>query len=77
MRTDTFTFKKTVKRTKTFRGLSVDLTVAEAKWLLDIIDYGTDEPIEVDAGTDPEGEFLSGLSIALQDFIDAGDGESP
>ncbi len=37
MRTKEFTFKKTTKKVETFKGLSVDLTVADAAALLKVL----------------------------------------
>ena len=46
MRCKPFTFKKTTKRVNVFRGLSVDLTVADAKSILNVMKTWTyeDEP---------------------------------
>ncbi len=37
MRSSEFTFKKTVKTVKVFKGLSLDLTVAEALYLRNLL----------------------------------------
>ena len=74
MRTHEFTFKKT-KRVKTVTehpAISVDLTRDEARELAGIMEEGSYTGHEVEAGSDPVGEAMFKLHLALKRFVDRG-----
>ncbi len=68
MRTQEFTFKKTVKKVKYFNAISVDLTVAEAEVLLATIEAGAED---VTDGTETPAETAIGdLYVRLVEFVE-------
>ena len=65
MRTKEFEFKKTIKRVKKFKAISIDLTVSEAQLLYDLLyDADAREPETV------EEEAIDVLVGRLNAFID-------
>lgn len=68
MRTHEFSFTKRTK--KTFRAISIDLTVAEAKWILDLLKESCDCSPEYEDDNTPIEYAMGALWDDLQAFID-------
>ena len=72
MRSNEFVFKKTVKRVKKFNGISVDLTVEEAKLLHAIISESPDyEDSNREAQDETNNEFSADAQYAIGDLQNA------
>ncbi len=72
MRTHEFEFKKTIKRVKKFKAISIDLTVAEAKEVIFRLRDASEPEEESSESGDPQevvDEMMWNLLTALESFV--------